>query len=62
MSSWIDVMTDFFVYGVMIVSAGDSGLAGLVGEFVQSLIVYVVAANRWSTGFFLDVVFELRLS
>ena len=55
-------MTDFFVYGVVIVSSGDSGLAGLVGEFVESVILYNVAANWWSTGFFLDVVFELRLS
>ena len=54
-------MTDFVVDGVVIVASGGSGLAGVLGKFVESLILYVVVANWWSTGFVLDVVFELRL-
>ena len=37
-------------------------VAEMVGKFVENLILYVVAVDWWSTGFFMSVVFGLRLS
>ena len=60
-SSLIDVKTEVFVNGFMIVASGYSWLTEMVGKFVESSILYVVAVCWWSTGFFLYVVFELKL-